>query len=145
MNDYDCSTVYASRHVAYSRADPIDSFRRALPASERAPALVTRAAPVADTHDSPQPGPSGLAVSRMAVAAPTMISDSDSDSSGCVVVKIAKPPRKRYRDELPPFDEDDVSARERRRARPRDWCVGRTSYSCPPDDRRPLKHGVTSD
>ncbi|KAL3208367.1 hypothetical protein MRX96_039249 [Rhipicephalus microplus] len=125
MEDYDRGTVYASRAVAFPWGNPVDLFRRALPASEQAPALVACAAPVADGRDLHQPGPSGLA--GMAVANPSTSRDSDSGSSGRPVVEIAKPIRNRYRNKLLPFGED--ATRECGRALSRDQCMGRCNYS----------------
>ncbi|KAL3213585.1 hypothetical protein MRX96_051635 [Rhipicephalus microplus] len=107
MEDYDRGTAYASRAVALPWGNPVYLFRWALPASEQAPALVACAVPVADRHDLHQPGPSGLA--GMAVANPSTSRDSDCGSSGRPMVEIAKPIRKRYRNELLPFGGEDAN------------------------------------
>ncbi|XP_065296453.1 E3 ubiquitin-protein ligase Topors-like isoform X2 [Dermacentor albipictus] len=147
MAAYDQHTAYSSRPEACSRVDPVNWFRRSLRESERAAALELRAAPVAERHDSPQPGPSGLAVAREVVVATTVDSDSDSDSSDCIVVEMVKPLGERTPIviNLVSSDEDDASARGSHQAGLCDQEAGPSHSSCPLEDRKPFERHATSD
>lgn len=83
MITYDWNTVYKSRRQAYCRGDPVKRFRAAL-----APR------PATARRESPQPGPSGLGAARQE-GMTSVVSDSDSDSSDCILVKVVKPQRER--------------------------------------------------
>ncbi|KAH7982768.1 hypothetical protein HPB52_007015 [Rhipicephalus sanguineus] len=147
MDDYDRGTEYASRLTACSGPNPVDWFRRTLRESEQESALAAPAAPVADTNDSPQPCPSGLAVSREVETTSSMQGDSDSDSSDCIVVKVRKPLHERTRDviEILSSEEDDVSDHEHRQAPPCDRSLELSNSSWPSDYRSPLNSPASSD
>lgn len=145
MAAYDQHTAYTSRSEACSRADPVSWFRRSLRESERAAALESHAAPVAERHDSPQPGPSGLAVAREVVVATSVDSDSDSDSSDCIVVKVVKPGERTVVIDLVSSDEDDASARGSRQAGPCNQDARPSRSSRPLEDRKPVERHAASD
>ncbi|KAH9366693.1 hypothetical protein HPB48_021194 [Haemaphysalis longicornis] len=89
MVEYDRNTVYKSRSQAYWRGDPVKRFREALAKQNR-----TAPRPATARRESPQPGPSGLGAARQGVTT-SVVSDSDSDSSDCILVKVVKPQRER--------------------------------------------------
>lgn len=89
MVEYDRNTVYKSRSQAYCRGDPVKRFREALAKQNR-----TAPRPATARRESPQPGPSGLGAARQGVTT-SVVSDSDSDSSDCILVKVVKPQRER--------------------------------------------------
>lgn len=123
MADYDRGTTYGSRFLAIGRLNAIESSWQSFPESQQAAALVPRAAPLALTYESPQPGPSGLAVSRAATVTSSVDNDSESDSSDCAIVSVQGPLRERTPDviELMSSDEDDDWARELLHGSPRDY------------------------
>lgn len=147
MDDYDRGIEYASRLAAFSGANPVRWFRRTLRESEQASALVARAAPVADTHDSPQAGANGLEVPTVMEITSSTESDSDSDSSDCVVVDVQEPLREITTDviELLSSDEEDDSEREHRQAPACGQDVCRSDSGCSSGDRSSLDSPATSD
>lgn len=145
MAAYDQHTAYTSRSEACSRADPVSWFRRSLRESERAAALESHAASVAERHDSPQPGPSGLAVAREVVVATSVDSDSDSDSSDCIVVKVVKPGERTVVIDLVSSDEDDASARGSRQAGPCNQDARPSRSSRPLEDHNSVERHAASD
>ncbi|KAL1415604.1 hypothetical protein MTO96_006725 [Rhipicephalus appendiculatus] len=145
MDDYDRGTEYASQLTACSGPNPVDWFRRTLRESEQASALAARTESVADTNDSPQPGPSGLAASRE-VEIPHQARRATA-ARAAIVVKVEKPLRERTRSGMKIlfFDDDDVSEHEHGQAPTCYQGLGLRNASCPSDDRSPPDHPTTSD
>lgn len=143
--DYDARTVYGSREVACARTDPVGWFRRYLRESEEVAAHEQHRAAAPERQDSPQPGPSGIAVAREEVVATSV--DSDSDSSDCVVVRVVKPARERTPVviELLSSDEDDTLSRDNCQAVPCNEGAGPSNRSCRTRGRKPLAYRGSSD
>lgn len=110
MVNYDRNAVYMSAEEAaargvpasrycHQRSDEVQDQYRALPVpAPPFPTPVTAMVPTPQA-ESPRPGPSGMMVApprQAAQAAPSMIvMDSDSDSSDCILVSVAKAVRER--------------------------------------------------
>ncbi|KAH6940980.1 hypothetical protein HPB50_011544 [Hyalomma asiaticum] len=145
MVDYDARTVYDLREVACARTDPVGWFRQYLRESEEVAAFEQQITATPERQDSPQPGPSGIAVTREEVVAASV--DSDSDSSDCVVVRVVKPARERTPVviELLSSDEDDCPPRDNSQAGPCNEGAGPSSRSCRKKRRKPLAYRGSSD